>query len=117
MRYWSSKTISGLLRSGTKLIAGAKRANCMVCFPNCKINLGLKILRKREDGYHDLETCFYPLPLKDILEINRDSEPGFSAYGLPIPGDSSGNLCVKAWQLLKKDFPDLSPVHIHLYKH
>jgi 4-diphosphocytidyl-2-C-methyl-D-erythritol kinase len=89
----------------------------MVSFPNCKINLGLKILRKRYDGYHDLETVFYPLALKDVLEIQRDTALNFTAYGLPIPGDHDGNLCLKAWQLLKKDFPGLPFVHIHLYKH
>ena len=89
----------------------------MVTFPNCKINLGLKILRKRNDGYHDLETVFYPLALKDVLEIQRDTALNFTAYGLPIPGDHNGNLCLQAWQLLKKDFPDLPFVHIHLYKH
>lgn len=89
----------------------------MVLFPNCKINLGLKILRKREDGYHDLETVFYPLAIKDVLEINRDTQLNFTPYGLPIPGDPAGNLTIKAWQLLRKDFPDLPFVHIHLYKH
>ncbi len=105
----------------------------MLFFPNCKINLGLRILRRRPDGYHDLETIFYPLPLKDSLESIRLSpesagaageqpsthEPGisrFSSYGLPIPGDPENNLCLKAWRLLKKDFPDLPPVHIHLLK-
>jgi 4-diphosphocytidyl-2-C-methyl-D-erythritol kinase len=95
----------------------------MLFFPNCKINLGLRILRRRPDGYHDLETIFYPLPLKDSLEFLRDQpsthEPGlprFNSYGLPIPGDPENNLCLKAWRLLKKDFPDLPPVHIHLLK-
>lgn len=89
----------------------------MILFPNCKINLGLRILRKREDGYHDLETVFYPLAIKDVLEVNRDTQLNFTSYGLPIPGDPAGNLAIKAWQLLKKDFPDLPFVHIHLYKH
>jgi len=88
----------------------------MVFFPNCKINLGLRILRRREDGYHDLETVFYPLPLKDALEITRSDELLFTASGIPIPGEPAGNLCLKAWHLLKKDFPDLPPVHIHLLK-
>src|SRR6201999_2100938 len=62
---------------------------------------------------------FYPLPLKDALECIRqpDAEtPSFSSYGIPIPGDPENNLCLKAWQLLKKDFPDLPAVHIHLLK-
>jgi 4-diphosphocytidyl-2-C-methyl-D-erythritol kinase len=90
----------------------------MLFFPNCKINLGLRILAKRPDGYHDLETVFYPLPLKDALELipTNNTEPGFSAYGLPIPGDPAGNLCLKAWRLLKQDLPDLPAIHIHLYK-
>jgi len=88
----------------------------MVGFPNCKINLGLKILRKRNDGYHDLETVFYPIAIKDVLEINRNPEPAFTTYGIPIPGDPRNNLCLKAWQLLKNDFPTLPSVQIHLYK-
>lgn len=88
----------------------------MVFFPNCKINLGLTILRKREDGYHDLETVFYPLPVKDALEINQADNLLFTATGIPIPGDSSGNLCLKAYHLLKKDFPELPAVDVHLHK-
>ncbi len=89
----------------------------MVSFPNCKINLGLTILRKREDGYHDLETIFYPLPVRDVLETVRADELHFHPAGLPIPGDPAQNLTVKAWQLLKNDFPHLPFVAIHLYKH
>jgi 4-diphosphocytidyl-2-C-methyl-D-erythritol kinase len=91
----------------------------MVFFPNCKINLGLRILRKRGDGYHDLETVFYPLPLRDVLEIVHPAPAAdfrFTSSGLPIPGDPVSNLCVKAWDLLKKDFPDLPPVETFLYK-
>jgi 4-diphosphocytidyl-2-C-methyl-D-erythritol kinase len=89
----------------------------MVFFPHCKINLGLKILRKREDGYHDLETVFYPIPVKDVLEIIRSEQLEFTATGLPIPGDPQTNLCLKAYLLLKKDFDHLPPVHIYLHKH
>lgn len=89
----------------------------MVFFPHSKINLGLRILRKREDGFHELETVFYPLPVRDVLESVRAEEPGFSQAGLPVPGDPSQNLCLKAFHLLKKDFPELPFVHIHLYKH
>ena len=89
----------------------------MLFFPNCKINLGLRILRRRADGYHDLETIFYPLPLFDVLEsIRENSEPQFTSYGLPIPGNPNDNLCLKAWRLLKKDFPGLPAAHFHLLK-
>ena len=88
----------------------------MVSFPNCKINLGLKVLRRRDDGFHDLETIFYPLPLHDILEAVRSPELQFSATGRPIPGDPGANLTIRAWQLLRQDFPDLPFVHIFLHK-
>ncbi|HYO20929.1 MAG TPA: 4-(cytidine 5'-diphospho)-2-C-methyl-D-erythritol kinase, partial [Flavisolibacter sp.] len=83
----------------------------MVLFPNCKINLGLHILRKREDGFHDLETVFYPVPLQDGLEIIQHPAPAtdieFSMSGLTVEGNTSDNICVKAYLLLKKDFPQL----------
>jgi len=88
----------------------------MLSFPNCKINLGLRILRRREDGYHELETAFYPFPVKDVLETIRSEALSFTATGLHIPGDASTNLCIKAWQLLKKDFEQLPSVDIHLHK-
>jgi 4-diphosphocytidyl-2-C-methyl-D-erythritol kinase len=88
----------------------------MLSFPNCKINLGLRILRRRGDGYHELETVFYPLAVKDVLECIRSEALSFTSTGLPIPGDASANLCLKAWRLLKKDFPELPDVHIHLHK-
>ncbi len=91
----------------------------MVVFPNCKINLGLHILRKRADGYHDLETVFYPLRLCDALEIVPASlvlPVTFTASGLTITGKTGDNLCVKAYHLLKKDFPLLPSVQLHLHK-
>lgn len=88
----------------------------MVAFPNCKINLGLKILRRRKDGFHDLETVFYPLPLFDILETVRSAGLQFTATGLPIPGDRDENLTIRAWRLLSRDFPHLPTVHIYLHK-
>lgn len=93
----------------------------MLVFPNCKINLGLRIKRKRNDGYHDLESVFYPLPLKDALEaiqVTGTSEYGvnFSSSGLTIEGKPEDNLCVKAFELLKKDFPQLQSIQLHLYK-
>lgn len=88
----------------------------MILFPNCKINLGLSILRKREDGFHDLETIFYPLPVRDVLEIVPAAELLFTSSGITIPGDQTSNLCLKAFELLKKDYPALPPVHIWLHK-
>jgi len=87
----------------------------MVSFPPCKINLGLAVLNKRADGYHNLETCFYPVPWNDILEIIKADTFQFTSSGILIPGSSNDNLCVKAYQLLKKDF-NLGPVKIHLHK-
>jgi 4-diphosphocytidyl-2-C-methyl-D-erythritol kinase len=87
----------------------------VVSFPPCKINLGLSILSKRADGYHDLETCFYPVPWHDVLEVIPSAEFEFTTSGNIIPGIVEDNLCVKAYQLLKKKF-DLPPVKIHLHK-
>lgn len=91
----------------------------MVVFPNAKINLGLRILAKRNDGYHDLETVFYPLPFYDALEMIRQpagSGLSFSSGGFPIAGEVNDNLCIKAYNLLKKDFPGLPPVRMYLHK-
>jgi 4-diphosphocytidyl-2-C-methyl-D-erythritol kinase len=88
----------------------------MVIFPNCKINLGLHITRKRPDGFHELETVFYPVPLKDILEVVSSTTLQFQSTGLDIPGNPASNLCLKAYQLLKEDFPQLPPVQMHLHK-
>ena len=94
----------------------------MVTFPNCKINLGLNIINKRPDGYHDLETVFYPILIQDILEIitsqdeHQHNNIQYTSSGLKVDGDTSNNLCVKAYQLLKKDFPQIPPIKIHLHK-
>jgi 4-diphosphocytidyl-2-C-methyl-D-erythritol kinase len=110
----------------------------MIVFPNCKINLGLHILNKREDGYHNLETVFYPLQLKDVVEVIRKDggreatnysggsnspltthlSPSitFTSSGLEVKGDSQNNLCIKAYQLLKHHYPSLPPVQMHLHK-
>ena len=97
----------------------------MIVFPNCKINLGLRVLRKRADGFHDLETVFYPLKVHDALEvIGRSFHPGsgdrqlvrFTSTGIAISGREEDNLCVKAYHLLKKDFQELPAVEMHLHK-
>ena len=88
----------------------------MIAFPNCKINLGLNIIAKRLDGYHDLETVFYPLQLKDAVEIIQSEKTKLSISGLPVDGNANDNLCIKAYHLLKKDFPGLPQVNIHLHK-
>jgi 4-diphosphocytidyl-2-C-methyl-D-erythritol kinase len=92
----------------------------MVLFPNCKINLGLHILAKREDGFHNLETVFYPMGLKDALEIipsaNTTAAIEFSSSGLTVDGNTNDNICIKAYHLLKKDFPRLPHIKMHLHK-
>jgi 4-diphosphocytidyl-2-C-methyl-D-erythritol kinase len=88
----------------------------MIVFPNCKINLGLKIAGKRPDNFHDLETVFYPLPLRDVLEIIPADNFEFSLTGADLPGESGDNLCIKAYQLLKKDFRGLPGIRIYLHK-
>jgi 4-diphosphocytidyl-2-C-methyl-D-erythritol kinase len=92
----------------------------LIVFPNCKINLGLNITGKRADGYHNLQTIFYPLPFYDVLEIISSSNTGppvqLFLSGLFIQGKPEDNLCVKAYRLLKKDFPQLPSVKIYLHK-
>ncbi|SFB47843.1 4-(cytidine 5'-diphospho)-2-C-methyl-D-erythritol kinase [Algoriphagus aquimarinus] len=89
----------------------------MISFPNAKINLGLHITAKRKDGYHDIESCMYPIPLLDALEMVIDTKKTtFTTTGLEVPGDSKDNLILKAYQLLKKDFPNLPHLAIHLHK-
>ncbi|HET6994244.1 MAG TPA: 4-(cytidine 5'-diphospho)-2-C-methyl-D-erythritol kinase [Chitinophagaceae bacterium] len=93
----------------------------MICFPNCKINLGLNVVRKRTDGFHDLETVFYPLPIYDVLEIipahsAEGNDITFTATGIPTETNDENNLCAKAYHLLKKEFPQLPPVEMHLHK-
>lgn len=87
----------------------------MVCFPPSKINLGLRVIRKRDDGYHDIETCFYPLPWNDILEIIPSRTMSFTNTGISVPGQHDDNLCLKAYYLLQEEF-DLPSVDVHLHK-
>jgi 4-diphosphocytidyl-2-C-methyl-D-erythritol kinase len=88
----------------------------VIVFPNCKINLGLHVLGKQPDGYHALDTVFYPLPLTDALELIPASEFRFSSSGIELPGASEDNLVCRAWRLLHHRFPSLSAYHVHLHK-
>ena len=87
----------------------------MITFPNAKINIGLNITEKRPDGYHNLETIFYPIELCDTLEFVKGEETKFTYSGLDIEGESDNNLIMKAYRLLKEEF-NLPPINIHLHK-
>lgn len=98
----------------------------MLTFPNAKINLGLNVTEKRPDGYHNLETIFYPIPLEDALEVvpllgddslaRQVEKYRLHQTGLEIEGSVENNLVIKAYKLLDADF-HLPPVEIHLVKH
>jgi 4-diphosphocytidyl-2-C-methyl-D-erythritol kinase len=78
----------------------------MVVFPNAKINLGLNVVNKRDNGFHDIETVFYPIQLKEVLEvlpINEDSSR-FCSTGIEIPDSEDGNLVLQAYKIIAKDF-------------
>lgn len=87
----------------------------MLVFPNAKINLGLHITARRPDGFHDIETCFYPVEWQDVLEIVPAYRFDFQATGIAIPGQAADNLCTKAWQLLHQRHK-AKPVRVHLHK-
>lgn len=94
----------------------SKNTNSMIVFPNAKINIGLNITEQRTDGFHNIETIFYPIKLSDILEINSSTNKLiFTNTGISIEnGKLTSNLCYKAFEILKKDFtiPDLN-IHLH----
>lgn len=86
----------------------------MILYPNAKINIGLNIVEKRTDGYHEISSVFYPVKtLFDILEIIPSDVFSFASSGLPIP--EGPNICIKAYKLLERDF-DIDRVNIHLHK-
>lgn len=87
----------------------------MITFPNAKINIGLNITSRRPDGYHNLETIFHPVKIKDALEVIEASSMNFETSGIEIPGHANENLCLQAYDLLRKDF-DLPNINIHLHK-
>lgn len=95
----------------------------MILFPQAKINLGLNVVERRPDGYHNLETVFFPVPLCDALELNAmadgfpsESDCDLKVTGISVEGDEQQNLVVKAYRLLKQEFPSLPRVHAHLHK-
>ena len=87
----------------------------MISFPNAKINLGLHVVEQRTDGFHNIETVFYPVSLFDILEIIPSEKEGveFTSSGLPMPDDANANLITKAYQLFSSNHPG---IQIHLHK-
>ena len=86
----------------------------MILYPNAKINIGLNILKRRNDGYHDISSVFYPiLNLYDILEVIPSSKFSFTCSGISIP--TANNICIKAYEILNQDF-DIGNVNIHLDK-
>ncbi|UKK52209.1 4-(cytidine 5'-diphospho)-2-C-methyl-D-erythritol kinase [Prevotella sp. E13-17] len=95
----------------------------MIIFPIAKINLGLNVVERRPDGYHNLETVFFPVALQDALEVTvmdelfpSDFDCDLKVSNFKIEGDERKNLVVKAYNLLKQDFPNMPRVHAHLYK-
>lgn len=89
----------------------------MILFPNCKINLGLSVLSKRDDGFHDIETVFYPVPFCDILEVlpSSDEKTLFRQTGLDLHGKPDDNLCMRAYRLMKEQF-GIRDVEMMLHK-
>ncbi len=88
----------------------------MLVFPNSKINIGLNITKKREDGFHNLETVFYPISLSDIIEfVETTKKTSLNNTGVIIDSNPDNNLIIRAYKLLKKDFI-LPELKIHLHK-
>ena len=87
----------------------------MISFPNAKINIGLNVVSKRKDGYHNVETVFYPVSLTDVLEIIPSKKTKITFSGLTIDGNPDENLIIKAYKLLKEEY-NLPQVRIHLHK-
>lgn len=92
----------------------------LLLLPNCKINIGLHVVRRREDGYHDLETLFSPIPLRDNLEISLANELDapfrLSVGGKKIEGELADNIVTKVYESLRKEFK-FPPIEVTLYKH
>jgi len=88
----------------------------LISFPNAKINIGLYVTTKRADGYHNIESVFYPVPCVDALEFVPSTNTSFATTGIPVPGNEEHNLCLKAYRLLRRDFSRIGELQIHLHK-
>lgn len=88
----------------------------MICFPNAKINLGLDIVAKRSDGYHNIETVFYPIACQDVLECVPADEFQLKLSGISLDGKNEDNIVAKAYRLLAQHHPQLKPCALHLHK-
>ena len=90
----------------------------MICYPNAKINLGLKVLSKRDDGFHNIDSCFLPIPLFDVLEVKKQlnsiksTEISYSGFNCTY---IENDLVMRAYDILKNDFA-LGPIRVHLHK-
>ncbi|NLZ73050.1 MAG: 4-(cytidine 5'-diphospho)-2-C-methyl-D-erythritol kinase [Bacteroidales bacterium] len=91
----------------------------MITFSNAKINIGLNIVSKRSDGYHNLETVYYPIPIEDSIEIHLNKKQNapitLYTYGKKIEGEIADNLIIKVYNLIKKDF-DIPCLNVYLSK-
>ena len=95
----------------------------MITFPLAKINLGLNVVERRPDGYHNLQTVFMPVPLTDALEVHEmdaafpsEVDCDLKVTNIAVEGDEQRNLVVRAYNMLKAEFPDMPRVHAHLRK-
>ncbi len=87
----------------------------MIYFPNAKINLGLAVTELRSDGFHHIETCYYPIPLFDVLEFVESSQFELTVFGNQLEGPIEDNLITKVWQLMHREF-QVPPVKVALLK-
>ncbi len=87
----------------------------MICFPNAKINLGLRILQKRDDGFHDIESCIMPIPLCDVLEIQESEQFKIEVFGADLGVNPKDNIIYKTWEKLIESF-DIPAFEVKLIK-
>jgi 4-diphosphocytidyl-2-C-methyl-D-erythritol kinase len=87
----------------------------MICFPNAKINLGLRILQKRDDGFHDIESCIIPIPLYDVLEIHESEQFKIEVFGTDLGANPKDNIIYKTWEKLSESY-DIPAFEVNLIK-